>query len=127
MGDLMPNHIGLALRPNDFGIHDLALTSSGDLELVYGAEAVGQHARQRLMTHSQEWFLDTAAGVPWLSDILGRKYDPALAEAVVKAEIMGTHGVTGTDNFSVSFVRGTRELRIRDVSVTTTYDETVSI
>ena len=121
------NHIGLALRPNSEGIHDLALDSDGNIDMVHNAEAVGQHVRQRLMTHQSEWFLDTSAGVPWLSEIMGRQYNPALAEAVVKAETMGTHGVTGIDDFSVSFVRTTRDLQIRSMSVTTAYDETVRV
>lgn len=123
----MPQHVGLALRPNAEGIHDLFLTEDGNLAMAYGAEAIGQHGRQRLMTFSGEWFLDTAAGVPWLSEILGRQYNPALAESVVKAEMLATHGVTGVDDFSISFTRGTRALNIKSISVTTTYDETVSI
>lgn len=123
----MANHIGLALRPNGAGIHDLVLAADGNLDMVYDAEAVGQHARQRLMTFSGEWFLDTAAGVPWLQEIMGRQYNPALAEAVVKAEVMGTHGVTGIDDFSVAFARTTRDLQIRSMSVTTIYDETVRL
>jgi len=121
------SHIGLALRPNGVGIHDLALAADGNIDMVYDAEAVGQHARQRLMTYSGEWFLDTTAGVPWLQEIMGRQYNPALAEAVVKAEVMGTHGVTGIDDFSVSFARTTRDLQIRSMSVTTIYDETVRL
>jgi len=121
------HHVGLALRPNDEGIHDLALSDNGNLDMVYDAEAVGQHARQRLMTFAGEWFLDTAAGVPWLSEILGRRYDPALAEAVVKAEILETHGVTEITEFSVGFSRATRELQVRGVAVSTIYDEVASL
>lgn len=123
----MSNHIGLALRPNGEGIHDLAINSDGNLDIVHDAEAVGQHVRQRLMTYSGEWFLDTAAGVPWLSEIMGRQYNPALAEAVVKAETMATNGVTGIDEFSVAFARARRDLQIRSMSVTTIYDETVRV
>src|SRR5690606_2352093 len=88
---VMRQHIGLAIDP---ATNDLFLRPNGELAIVRGAEAVGQHVRQRLKTFSGEWFLDTAAGVPWLDEILGRGYDPALAEAVVKGEVLDTDGVT---------------------------------
>lgn len=117
-------HLGLAL---DQGTNDLFLDGAGNLGVVTEAAAVGQHVRQRLMFYRGEWFLDTTAGVPWLQEIMGSAYDPALAEAVVKAEILGTHGVTSIEAFSVSFVRSRRALAIKDVDVMTTYDESVSV
>ncbi|MDT9694263.1 hypothetical protein Q5762_39210, partial [Streptomyces sp. P9(2023)] len=63
---------------------DLYLDANGNLGLVYNAEAVGQHARQRLMTYEGEWFLDKTAGVPWIREILGSAYDAVLAESVIK-------------------------------------------
>lgn len=117
-------HVGLALDP---ATNDLHLDEAGALIVVSDAEAVGQHVRQRLMTYRGEWFLDTTAGVPWLQEIMGRAYDPALAEATVKAEILDTDGVSAIEAFSVAFSRDVRALNIRDVSVLTTYDESVSI
>lgn len=116
-------HFGLALDPET---NDLFLEANS-LAVVTGAEAVGQHVRQRLMTFSGEWFLDTTAGVPWLAQIMGAKYDPALAEAVVKAEILDTDGVVEITGFSVGFDQGVRRLNIRDVEVLTTYDQEVAI
>lgn len=107
--------------------NDLYLEADGNLAWVKNAEAVGQHARQRLQTYEGEWFLDTSAGVPWLEQILGKAYDPALAEAVVKAEILETNGVTGIEGFSVSFDRGTRRLNIRSIEVMTKYGEVTEI
>lgn len=113
---------GLAI---DQTTNDLYLTSDGNLATVADAEAVGQHARQRLSTFSGEWFLDTTAGVPWLDQILGQTYDPALAESVVKAEILNTDGVTEITSFSVAFDRNTRGLIIRSVEVGTIFDTEV--
>lgn len=107
--------------------NDLFLAGDGNLATVTDAEAVGQHVRQRLQTYSAEWFLDTSAGVPWLDQILGKGYDPALAEAVVKAEILDTDQVTGIEGFSVSFDRGTRGLNIRSIEVMTGYQEVVQV
>lgn len=107
--------------------NDLFLAADGNLATVTDAEAVGQHARQRLQTYEREWFLDTTAGVPWLDQVLGKGYDPALAEAVVKAEILETDGVTEIEGFSVSFERGSRRLHIKSIEVMTIYQEVVAI
>ena len=72
---------GLAI---DQASNDLYLAADGNLALVNDTLAVGQHVRQRLSTFEGEWFLDTTAGVPWLDEILGKAYDPALAESVVR-------------------------------------------
>lgn len=101
--------------------------ANDSLVMVTDALAVGQHARQRLSTFEGEWFLDTTVGVPWLKQILGKRYDPALAEAVTKACILGTDGVTEITSFSVSFGRGTRGLFIRSVEVMTDYDKVVKV
>ena len=79
------------------------------------------------MTFEGEGFLDTEAGVPWLTEIMGRGYDSALADAVVKAEILDTDGVTEITTFSVGFDRGIRRLDIRQVEVATVYDQEVQV
>lgn len=121
------HRIGLAIKVSPDGTQDVALDSDGNLSMVHDAEAVGQHVRQRLGAYSGEWFLDTTAGLPWLNDILGKAYDPAIAEALVKAEILDTEGVTEITSFSVGFDRRTRGLSIRSVTVLSEYDEEVSI
>lgn len=116
----MIDRIGLAIDPNT---NDLFLRADGSLAVVTDALAVGQHVRQRLKTFENEWFLDSSAGVSWLTEIFGKQYDPAMAEAVVKAEIMDTDGVTEITGFSVQFFREKRDLDIYNVSVLTVYDE----
>ncbi|PHP66557.1 hypothetical protein CSC94_12775 [Zhengella mangrovi] len=107
----------------DPSTNDLHLAADGNLAMVTGADAVGQHGRQRINTFEGEWFLDTTAGLPWLSDILGQAYDPELAEAIVKAEILDTAGVTGLSAFSISFNKTTRGVLIKDIDVLTTEGE----
>lgn len=116
--------IGLAI---DSKTNDLFIRANGSLAVVEDAEAIGQHVRQRLKTFREEWFLDTTVGVPWLREVFGNAYDPALAESVVKAEILDTAGVTQIDGFAVSFDRVTRGLIINGVEVLTVYDQTVSV
>lgn len=115
-----PARVGLALNE---ATNDLFVAADGSLAVVRDAEAVAQHARQRLLTYFGEWFLDTLAGVPWISQIFAKRYDPALAEAVVKGVLLDTDGVVSIDTFSVRFDKTTRGVLIRDVAVTTDYDE----
>jgi len=117
-------HYGLSIHPET---NDLHLDGNGHLAVVTGAAAVAQHVRQRLKTFQGEWFLDTTAGVPWLAQLLGKQYDPALAEAVVKAEILNTHGVREITSFSVGFDHDSRALQIRGINVLTIYDDEVSV
>lgn len=117
------SRIGLALRRDGSAAADLYLADDGNLAVVRDAEAIGQHARQRLMAYEGEWFLDKDAGVPWFRDLLGGGYDPVLAESVLKAEILGTDGVTDISTFSVRFDRTTRGLIAYDIEVATEYDE----
>lgn len=119
----MRNHIGIGIHPTTNDWH----FEGGNLVMVTKAHAVGQHVRQRLKAFEGEWFLDTLAGVPWLAELLGKQYDPTLAEAVVKAEILDTDAVTEITSFAVGFEKNRRELRIRDVEVLTTYDQEVAV
>lgn len=116
------DYIGLALDPQS---NDLFLRADGNLAIVTRAEAISQHVRQRLKTFEGEWFLDKEAGIPWFDQLLGKRYNPALAEAVVKAEILNTQGVASIESFSVAFAKDVRDLQIRDVELLTDYDERV--
>lgn len=119
----MLQRIGLSLKREGSAPADLHLDASGNLVMVSNAEAVGQHARQRLMTFEGEWFLDKTAGLPWVRDILGHQYDAVLAESVLKSEILDTDGVTEITSFSVRFDRQSRGLSAFDIEVATEYDD----
>lgn len=120
----MSTYFGLSI---DQATNDLHLTADSNLATVTDAEAVGQHARQRLNTFEGEWFYDTTAGVPWIGEILGQSYDPALAEAVIKAEIADTKGVTGITSFSVRFDRQTRGITAHSITVETEFDQEANL
>lgn len=119
--------MAIALRREGTAPADLFLDANSTLAFVYDAEAIGHHARQRLMTFEGEWFLDRFAGVPWLSDVLGKMYDPVMAEAVVKAELLDTDGVVDLTSFSTRFSRETRGLDAFNIEVLTIYDQEVRI
>jgi len=118
---------GLALRREGTDPADVYLDAQGHLVMVHDAEAIGQHARQRLMTFEGEWFLDREAGVPWVRNILGGQYDPVLAEAVIKVEILDTDGVVDINSFSVRFDRSVRGLSAFNIEVLTEYDKEVDL
>lgn len=121
------NRKGLALKRIGDDPADIYLDETGNLMIVEDAEAIGQHARQRLMTFEGEWFLDKDAGVTWLTDILGQTYNPILAEALTKTEILETDGVTEIESFSIRFDQNLRHLKSYDISVKTEYDERVDL
>ena len=117
-------HIGLAIDP---ATNDLFLAPDGNLATVADALAVGQHVRQRLKTFEGEWFLDTSAGVPWLDEVLGRQPDTVIAEALIKAEILETVGITGISSFSIRFNQERREIDGHSIVVETVYHEEVAV
>lgn len=111
--------IGLGI---DFDTGDIYFEDR-NLVMVEDARAVQEHAVERVKTFEGEWFLDTTAGLPWWQRILGQKFDEELAEAIVKAEVYGTKGVTEITSFSVDFSRTARIINIHDITVSTEFDE----
>lgn len=123
----MTDHVTFAVTGPETGPADLFLDDTNNLAMATKAEAVGQHGRQRLKAYEGEWFLDLEAGVPWLDEVLGKRFDPVAAEAVMKDCLLDTEGVTEVTGFSTRFDRSTRELTSSNISVMTEYDEEVSI
>lgn len=117
-------HFALAIDP---ATNDLFLDATGNLATVKDAEAVGQHVRQRLKTFEGEWFLDTTVGVPWIDQIFKKPYDPVIAEAVVKEEVLDTDGVTGIKDFNISLDPVTRNLIMKRIKVSTVYEEEATV
>jgi len=117
------NHIGISLKDNEHGIQDIFLDETGNLAMTHDAEAVAQHAKQRIMTFEGEWFLNSNVGVPWLSDIFAQAFDSTLSEAIIKSTIQKTDGVTEIVSFSVNFGRTIRNLKSSGIVVQTIYDK----
>lgn len=121
-------YTGIAISPVAGGVtpdgpQDIYVDGTNNLAMVYDAEAVAQHARQRLKTFFGEWFLDTEAGVRWLQDILGHRENLVLAEALMKGEVLDTAGVTGINEFAIKFDRATRGVLVNKCDVATELDE----
>jgi hypothetical protein len=119
---ITPPHFTPSMRPNEHGISDFFVEKDGNLGVAEGAEAVAHHVRWRLMTHEGEWFLDIEAGVRWLEDIMAHRFDPTLAEAMIKNEVLDTPGVAGINALSIGYDKPNRNLNVRGMDVATEYD-----
>lgn len=108
----------MAVQPAlDAGTWDLFLDANGDLAMVSDGEEVVQHVKQRLDFFQGDWFLDLSQGLPWYQEILGpRRFNTATSqqaytESFLKAEILGTPGVTGLLTFAFTFDEVNRAAR----------------
>lgn len=93
---------------------------TGNEFLVNSPAAVAQAVLTRLRLRQGEWFLDTAAGMPWaeILDKFGANYD-----ALIKEQILNTVGVTAITDYSSTFDDVTRKLSV-SVSINTAYGPT---
>lgn len=85
-------------------------------------DAVAQAVQTRLKLITGEWFLDTAEGTPWATEVLG-KYTQGAYDIVLKERIVGTPGVKSLDAYTSSLDRNTRKLTVQ-ASITTIYGST---
>ena len=105
---------------------DLRLDADGDLVFDHdlhwteGIEAVAQGIRIRLLMFRGEWFLDLDHGVPWLQELLGKRYDEATARTAMREAIVAAPGVDELRSLALDFSSATRELRV-DWEVRTTF------
>ena len=91
---------------------DLALVpSTWDLELpprvISGPEQITQAVNIHLRTWIGEWFLDLDHGVPYLSEVLGKRR-PEMVEAVLRQHILGVRGVRSISAFRLRIDPTTR-------------------
>ncbi len=101
--------------------HDMSF-GFGRANLASQSEAVAQRVKTRLWLILGEWFMDTEAGIPYLTEILGNRVDLGRAEATFKEAITGTEGVLELISFSVVADTTTRKLTV-SASVATIYGD----
>ena len=90
--------------------------------LINSPEAVAQAVRTRLDLATGEWFLNTADGTPYSSQILGNNTS-AVYDTAIKERIVGTEGVSGIVDYSSTFVPSNRSLSV-SATVDTIYGTT---
>lgn len=120
----MAKYVGIAVIP----YNDIGLDASGNLRMVHDAEAVGQHARQRISFFKGEWFLDPEIGVDWFGQVMGHRPDRiSIGEALVKRVILSTPGVTGMIEISTRYDAASRGMIVDKAEVETEFDEIVTV
>lgn len=95
-----------------------ALDSDHDFEYGKGQNdyktqnnAIAQNIQTRLLSFYGNCFFDGQAGIDWFTYLAGSKNELAVSLAI-SAMIIGTDGVTGILQLSITLDRFTRKLRI---------------
>ncbi|SEU36129.1 hypothetical protein SAMN03159335_05380 [Burkholderia cepacia] len=101
---------------------DFVFGGSANDFLVNSPDAVAQAVITRLRLHRGEWFLDTTAGMPWDTDVLG-KYTSGKYDAAIRTCILGTQGVTELTSYSSTADPETRVLTVT-ATINTIYGTT---
>ena len=81
---------------------DYTLGSGADF-LVNSPEAVAQAVKTRLALWSSEWFIDTSDGMPYSTEVLGKRYQRKNPDSAIKQRILGTPGVSEIVSYSSNF------------------------
>ena len=103
------------------------LNPAGDYTLGSGAdflknspETVAQAVLTRLRLWKGEWFIDTADGMPYSSEVLGKRYQRKNPDSIIKQRILGTPGVSEIVSYSSAFNGSTRTFSVA-VTINTIY------
>jgi hypothetical protein len=110
----MAEDIAMNVNSNDLIVKD------GDLMLIDNAERVAQQILITLRFWYDEWFLNTAEGVPYLEYILVKNPNLAHVRQVLTEAIESVPGVVSLDSMDFEYDRQGRTLAV-DYSATTDY------
>ena len=107
-----------------------ALDADGDMTFGRGngnfladsPAAVAQCVVTRLLLKQGEWYLDTTAGTPWSTQILGAG-TAATRDVAIKQIVLGTQGMVSIDSYSSTLDPVTRAFTVT-MDVTTQYGAT---
>lgn len=85
----------------DFALHEKDLKiSNGDFQLcANNSDAIAQLVSIRLKTLAGEWFMDTSIGIPYFTEILGRKRNDRFLRHVILRQMETIPGVAQITNF----------------------------
>lgn len=104
-----------------------ALDANGDMTfgqgsadfLINSPECVAQAVLTGLKLWQGEFFLDTSAGMPWSTEVLGYNTQQLYDDAI-KSQVLSTQGVTGITSYNSSLNTETRMLSV-EIGVQTAY------
>lgn len=91
--------------------------------LVNSPDAVGQCIKTALGLWQGQWFLDTSAGVPYNTKVLGR-YTGSTRDVVLRNAILGVPGVTAILAYASQLDRNTRKFSVQ-ATVNTLFGQTI--
>lgn len=102
-------------------------TATGDYVFGQGAQnfyvnipaAVAQQVQNNLMIWAGEWYLNTALGMTWATQVLGFNTEPVY-DTAIKAQITSTDGVAKIVSYVSSLDDTTRALTI-NTNISTIY------
>lgn len=76
--------------------------------MLEGQEEIEQNLSQKLRFFYAEWFLDKRLGIPYFEQILIKRWDPVVVDAIFKNEILITPGILELLSFLIDFEPSTR-------------------
>ncbi len=85
---------------------------NGDMVIVDGLAAIGQHVAIRLRSFKGEWFLNQNFGVSYLQEVLGKGTPATRLRAIFQEIILGTDGIASVDSMDLDYDGATRTLTI---------------
>jgi hypothetical protein len=99
----------------DFALHnrDLKISNGDFLLCATDIDAITQALSIRLKTLAGEWFLNTNAGIPYLTKILGKNIDERFLRKVIADEVKSTLEVSDISNFVMQPGANNRSVSIR--------------
>lgn len=73
---------------------DLTLTPAGDIAVLGAADATAQDVASALKLFIGELWYDTAAGVPYMTEIFGVSYSDALVKSLLESAALSVPNVS---------------------------------
>ena len=105
------------------GLHTLAVTPSGDIEipprLVTGVEAIRNAAVQNLRFSKGEWFLNLNEGLPYFESIFVKGVPVTSILSILRQAVLNVPGAVRVNFQNVNFDVKTRELKISNILIFT--------
>lgn len=96
------------MRTFFFENNEIELDESGNFKIIEGIESLAENVDQRFKLFLGKYFMNTKAGIPYLSEILTKPVDPGLAAAIFNAEILKEPEAISIGNVSTDLDRNTR-------------------
>jgi len=90
-------------------------------------EVVAQRLQIRLQSFLGEWFINTAYGIPYWQQLLGKKINKTAADRIFQEQILSERGVREITSFSSTLKNRIYEMSFRVRALDGSQTETISI